>query len=315
MSGWIKVYRQMVEDGVYFSEKFTRFQAWLDLLLLAEYKPRTLYIRGNKIELKRGQLAVSIRTLSNRWQWGVNKVQSFLTDTQNAGKIDIQNNNIVNIITVCKYDIYQQTDTQIDTQIDTQTDTQIDTQTDTQIDTQKSVTILTYNKLQAPKNIKKIKNNIIESSLHSDSKSKIKISDSRPMSEVVKSLVGYFNLKMDAKEIPRIHKLGERRRQFLEARLKEYGEVEVRRAIDNAAESVFLNGGNHRGFIASFEWIFRPNNFPKVLEGNYKNNNNFYAYQASDQSATQRLNEAAGIVKRLLAEDDARGDRQEELPY
>ena len=155
----------------------------------------------------------------------------------------------------------------------------------------------------------------IESSLHSDSKSKIKISDSRSMSEVVKSLVGYFNLKMDAKEIPRIYKLGERRRQFLEARLKEYGEAEVRKAIDNAAESVFLNGGNHRGFIASFEWIFRPNNFPKVLEGNYKNNNNFYAYQASDQSATQRLNTAAGIVKRLLAEDDARGYRQEELPY
>ena len=42
--------------------------------------------------------------------------------------------------------------------------------------------------------------------------------------------------------------------------------------IKQAAKSDFLNGRNDRGWIADFDWLMRPNNFVKVLEGNYNNN-------------------------------------------
>ena len=41
--------------------------------------------------------------------------------------------------------------------------------------------------------------------------------------------------------------------------------------IKRASESDFLNGINSRNWIANFDWLFLPNNFPKVHEGNYDN--------------------------------------------
>ncbi len=134
--GWIKIHRSILEDELYFSEKFTRTQAWIDLLLLAEYKPKVLFVRGIRLDLQRGQLAISIRDLSARWKWGVNKVQSFIKELVESGKIDTQKSNLINVISICKYEIYQGVDDaktiQVDTQMNTQTDTQTNTQTDTQ---------------------------------------------------------------------------------------------------------------------------------------------------------------------------------------
>ena len=38
-----------------------------------------------------------------------------------------------------------------------------------------------------------------------------------------------------------------------------------------AQESAFLTGDNKRGWIASFDWLMKPSNMAKVLEGNYVN--------------------------------------------
>lgn len=63
------------------------------------------------------------------------------------------------------------------------------------------------------------------------------------------------------------------RRINVKARIRDYkGDTSViYRAIDNAMRSDFMNGDNRRGWTASFDWIMRPTNFPKVLEGNYGN--------------------------------------------
>lgn len=147
----------------------------------------------------------------------------------------------------------------------------------------------------------------ISSSLRSEDRSETEISDVGPPREA-KSILEYFNQRMESKTIPCVVKLGGRRKDFLLARLKEYGSDNVRKAIDNAAESMFLNGGNSRGFIASFEWIFRPNNFPKVLEGNYANakTSNSYANSGDSQAKAERLAEYSRLVDRLHAEADVR---------
>lgn len=81
----------------------------------------------------------------------------------------------------------------------------------------------------------------------------------------------FFNRTMQehGAQIPTITQIGGQRRQRLLARVKEYGKDALRKAIINAATAPFLNGAGEKVFVASLDWILRPNNFPKVLEGNY----------------------------------------------
>lgn len=79
-----------------------------------------------------------------------------------------------------------------------------------------------------------------------------------------------FNRLMQDKAIPKLKgKIAGQRKAFFEARVREYGITSAYRVMIKAAESGFLNGGGRNGWLANFEWIFRPNNFPKVLDGYY----------------------------------------------
>lgn len=87
----------------------------------------------------------------------------------------------------------------------------------------------------------------------------------------VDAVMSHYNERMRNKPMPKIKKVTPQRKAAVMNRISEYSYQDVIRAIDNAAESNFLNGDNKHCFIASFDWIMRPNNFPKVLEGNYDN--------------------------------------------
>ena len=82
MEGWIKIYRKIMENPMYLSEPFTRMQAWIDLLLIANRKDGFFYIRGNKVIVHRGQIVLSERTLAVRWKWSRGKVSRFLKDLE-----------------------------------------------------------------------------------------------------------------------------------------------------------------------------------------------------------------------------------------
>lgn len=88
-------------------------------------------------------------------------------------------------------------------------------------------------------------------------------------------LANFFNSTLDSENstIPHVQKITGRRRSLVEARCREYGREAVFLAITLAAKSDFLNGRSSTGWRTSFDWIFSPNNFPKVIEGNYQNSN------------------------------------------
>lgn len=62
---------------------------------------------------------------------------------------------------------------------------------------------------------------------------------------------------------------GTNRYKQLNARIREYGLDKVLEAIENVRKSPFLRGQNRTGWIAAFDWLIKPNNFCKVLDGNY----------------------------------------------
>ena len=60
------------------------------------------------------------------------------------------------------------------------------------------------------------------------------------------------------------------RQKMLKARIREHGQEVFIQAIRNISQSDFLKGKNDRGWTITFDWFIKPNNFQKVLEGNYR---------------------------------------------
>ena len=116
MEGWIKLHRGLLESNVWTCEPFSRGQAWVDLLLLANHKDTFFYKRGHKIDVKRGQLGRSAVELSDRWKWSRSKVNKFLKDLEKEQQIKQQKNNVTQVITIINYGEYQQKEQQTEQQ-------------------------------------------------------------------------------------------------------------------------------------------------------------------------------------------------------
>lgn len=110
MSGWIKIHRQLAENDLWTCEPFSRGQAWVDMILLANHKPNFFYKRGVKVSVDRGQLAWSELALSERWRWSRNKVRKFLKDLEKEHQIEQQKTNVTQVVTIKNYDKYQEKD-------------------------------------------------------------------------------------------------------------------------------------------------------------------------------------------------------------
>ena len=113
--GWVKIYRK-ISDNPYWEEKpFTRGQAWVDIIILANHKDGHIRKRGVKLEVKRGQLGHSQNYLAERWGWSRGKVIRFLSELEIAQQIVQQKNNLTSLITVVNYGDHQDNSTADDT--------------------------------------------------------------------------------------------------------------------------------------------------------------------------------------------------------
>ena len=106
-NGWIKLYRKSFENQYYFSERFTKWQAWVDLLLLANHKDNYFEIRGNPITVKRGEIGYANETLAKRWRWSRGKVERYLKCLEKTGQIEQQKSKILTLIIIKNYERYQ----------------------------------------------------------------------------------------------------------------------------------------------------------------------------------------------------------------
>ena len=91
-------------------------------------------------------------------------------------------------------------------------------------------------------------------------------------SESIKRVIERWNQLSDVgiNQVSRIT-AGSKRYKSLTARLNEYGEEDVLRAINRIRNSAFLQG-KVKNWKITFDWFVLPNNFVKVLEGNFDDN-------------------------------------------
>ena len=108
MKGWIKLHRSIQDHWLYQERRvFSRYEAWLDMLMMVNHQ-NTKFVFGNDlIEVKRGQKITSIRQLCDRWGWSNTKVNGFLKLLEDDGMIAVNSDTKKTLITVVKYGFYQ----------------------------------------------------------------------------------------------------------------------------------------------------------------------------------------------------------------
>lgn len=108
MSGWIKLNRSIQSHWIYNERrKFSKLEAWIDMIMTANYADNKVIIKGKLYEVKRGESINSMDTWASRWSWDKSAVRRFLTLLQNDNMISIKSDSITTHLTICKYESYQ----------------------------------------------------------------------------------------------------------------------------------------------------------------------------------------------------------------
>ena len=63
--------------------------------------------------------------------------------------------------------------------------------------------------------------------------------------------------------------LSESRKRAIKVRVNEHGKHKVAEMLERAGKSEFLSGKNDRKWKANLDWLLKPANFVKVLDGCY----------------------------------------------
>ena len=99
--------RAIMENFLWNEKPFSPGQAWIDLLMLAEWRDRKVLCKGRVTVLHRGQVGRSILWLSDRWGWSRGKTQRFLDVLKSDNMIVVNSTTGGTTITVENYDRFQ----------------------------------------------------------------------------------------------------------------------------------------------------------------------------------------------------------------
>jgi len=110
MQGWIKTYRSICEHWLWQDKPFSKGQAFIDLMLLANHADNKMLDDSSLTLVKRGELLTSIRILCERWGWSNTKVKKFLNVLEEDKMIVSKSDRRKTVITICNYDEFQNAD-------------------------------------------------------------------------------------------------------------------------------------------------------------------------------------------------------------
>ncbi|MEX5935728.1 DnaD domain protein [Mammaliicoccus sciuri] len=111
MAGWISLHRSIENHWLYEEDrKFSKFETWIDLLLMVNHKDNKTIMDGKLVTVKRGQRITSLRKLGDRWKWSLTKVDSFLRLLEQDKMIVVKKDTKKTLVTIVNYDIYQNID-------------------------------------------------------------------------------------------------------------------------------------------------------------------------------------------------------------
>ena len=275
-AGFITLSRKFFRTDMWKARRtYNESEAWLDCIATARFElsEQTTHVGGHAVTIRRGELALSQRTIAKKWGWTDRKVRTFIQRLHREGMIETEIRDGITVVKLINYDKYNYSDAANDAANDAASDAASDAPFDAANMLEKQHVTDTNDAASDAANDAA---NDAASDAHNKKEEKReeerkKDSPKGEPKERNKNFLDFFNSTVEGCSIPSIKGLSEKRVGMLNARIKDYGIDAVHEVVRKAAASSFLNGRvvNGRSFIAKFDWIFRPNNFLKVLEGNY----------------------------------------------
>ncbi|QQU16537.1 hypothetical protein I6I79_00660 [Enterococcus casseliflavus] len=123
--GWIALHRNIREHWVYQEKRvFSKYEAWLDLLMDANHQNNKFLFDGQLIEVNRGEFITSVRQLCERWGWSNTKVNRFLEMLEHDQMLIRKSDSKKTVISIVNYDFYQRYESKETTQKRQQNDTE-----------------------------------------------------------------------------------------------------------------------------------------------------------------------------------------------
>lgn len=104
--GWVPVCRELQDHWMWEDKPFSHGQAWIDLIMLANYEDTKMPYKGEIIICERGTVNLSISHLANRWGWSRDKTRRFLKLLESDGMVTVNATTHRTTITLENYSIY-----------------------------------------------------------------------------------------------------------------------------------------------------------------------------------------------------------------
>jgi hypothetical protein len=249
MSGTVNIARSLFQDEAFKAQPYTEREAFMWLVMEASWKDRTKRVGNIVVELKRGQLAASIRFMANAWQWEKSTVDRFLKRLEKRDMIGTDCGTGLNVITVCKYNDYQGDGASSGTEENQKRDS----------------SGTAAGQTRTP--------DAIPDATHKEDKKEPIGSVIAPPLDDVSEAVRAYNETAAQVGWPIVQKMTDTRRRALRSRIADAGGIEGWRiALGKAAQSDFLCGRSPKAWSGcGFDWLTASKNFIKIMEGNYDN--------------------------------------------
>ena len=101
------VNRSLLAHWLWQDKPFSKGQAWIDLIALANYADTKVVSRGEVVTCKRGDVNFSILYLSERWGWSRGKTARFLKLLESDSMVKINATTNRTTITIENYERFQ----------------------------------------------------------------------------------------------------------------------------------------------------------------------------------------------------------------
>ena len=156
MGNFISVPRSLFADSAFPPEPFTRREAFIDLVQRATREPISVPIKGGIINIERGEVVVSMRSLAARWGWSKSKVENVLKEFGLWTLIGQRTDGVITVVSINNYDVFQHP---VDTNVDTNEDANWDNNKNIRNKEEKKDTIVSKEKL-TPSEVAELWNSI-----------------------------------------------------------------------------------------------------------------------------------------------------------
>jgi len=112
MEGWVLIHRKICDHPFYKERRvFSRSEAWLDLIFLANHTDHKFLLGTEVIEAKRGEVITSEVKLSERWRWSRTKVRDFIALLEREQMVIKKATNRKTSLLLVNYEPYQKPET------------------------------------------------------------------------------------------------------------------------------------------------------------------------------------------------------------